>query len=169
MDLNSDKSKTIFSSLLIIILITITIDLWQDFNTGSGFGHLLTEFLIAVVVGIGLFLLWSKNEDLKKEIQIKDLDLVKMKAVAEKWKSENAQLIQGLSSAIDKQLENWHLTPSEKDVALLLLKGLSLKEIADIRSVSERTVRQQSIGIYQKSHLAGRAELSAFFLEDLLK
>lgn len=169
MDLNSDKSKAIFSTLLAIILVTITIDLWQDFNTGSGFGHLFTEFIIAFIVGVGLFLLWSNTENLKKEIQVKDHDLVHLKAVADKWKKENAQLINGLSAAIDQQLENWHLTPSEKEVALLLLKGLSLKEIADVRSVSERTVRQQSIGIYQKSNLAGRAELSAFFLEDLLK
>jgi hypothetical protein len=29
-------------------------------------------------------------------------------------------------------------------------------------------VRQQAIAVYRKSGLAGRAELSAFFLEDLL-
>jgi hypothetical protein len=29
-------------------------------------------------------------------------------------------------------------------------------------------VRQQSLAVYRKAGLAGRAELSAFFLEDLL-
>jgi DNA-binding NarL/FixJ family response regulator len=53
-------------------------------------------------------------------------------------------------------------------VALLLLKGLAHKEIADARETSERTVRQQSLAIYRKAGLSGRAELSAFFLEDLL-
>jgi len=33
---------------------------------------------------------------------------------------------------------------------------------------SERTVRQHAVAVYRKSGLAGRAELSAFFLEDLL-
>ncbi len=33
---------------------------------------------------------------------------------------------------------------------------------------SERTVRQHAIAVYSKSGLAGRAELAAFFLEDLL-
>ena len=33
---------------------------------------------------------------------------------------------------------------------------------------SERTVRQHAVSVYRKSGLAGRAELSAFFLEDLL-
>jgi DNA-binding NarL/FixJ family response regulator len=50
----------------------------------------------------------------------------------------------------------------------LLLKGLSHKEIANLRSTSEATIRQQAASIYQKSSLSGRAALSAFFLEDLL-
>jgi DNA-binding NarL/FixJ family response regulator len=53
-------------------------------------------------------------------------------------------------------------------VALLLLKGLSFKEIAQVRNASERTVRQQALAVYAKSGLGGRAELAAFFLEDLL-
>jgi len=52
-------------------------------------------------------------------------------------------------------------------VTLLLLKGLSHKEVATARAVSERTVREQSRSIYNKSGLTGRAALSAFFLEDL--
>jgi DNA-binding NarL/FixJ family response regulator len=53
-------------------------------------------------------------------------------------------------------------------VALLLLKGLSHKEVATVRAVSERTVREQARSIYSKTGLTGRAALSAFFLEDLL-
>lgn len=52
--------------------------------------------------------------------------------------------------------------------ALLLLKGLSHKVIAEVRATSERTVRQQALAVYRKAGLAGRAELAAFFLEDLL-
>ena len=33
---------------------------------------------------------------------------------------------------------------------------------------SERTVRRRAVSVYRKSGLAGRADLSAFFLEDLL-
>ena len=53
-------------------------------------------------------------------------------------------------------------------MALLLLKGLSNKEIAAVRAASERTVREQARSIYSKAGLTGRAALSAFFLEDLL-
>jgi DNA-binding CsgD family transcriptional regulator len=87
---------------------------------------------------------------------------------AARWRSDAAALISGLSAAIDLQLARWELTPAERDIALLLLKGLSHKEIATIRAVSETTVRQQARTLYRKAGLSGRNELSAFFLEDLL-
>ena len=59
------------------------------------------------------------------------------------------------------------LTASECDVASLMLKGLSHKEIAQIRNSSAATVRQQAAAIYGKSGLTSRAELAAYFLEDL--
>jgi len=51
---------------------------------------------------------------------------------------------------------------------LLLLKGLSHKEIAEVRNVSETTVRHQARSLYRKAGLSGRNDLAAFFLEDLL-
>ncbi|MCP4037721.1 MAG: LuxR family transcriptional regulator, partial [bacterium] len=69
---------------------------------------------------------------------------------------------------IDAQFDRWSLTPTERQVALLLLKGLGHKEVAATLDRSERTVRQHAIAVYRKSGLGGRAELAAFFLEDLL-
>ena len=63
----------------------------------------------------------------------------------------------------------WSLTTAEREVALLMLKGLRHKDIASLRGTSERTVRQQALTIYKKAHLDGRTDLAAFFLEDLLQ
>ena len=87
---------------------------------------------------------------------------------AERWRGENHQLVSGLSAAIKAQFQAWSLTEAESDIGLLLLKGLSHKEIADIRHTSERTVREQTRSLYRKSNLSGRNDLAAFFLEDLL-
>ena len=94
--------------------------------------------------------------------------LAASRAEAARWKQDTADLIGGLGAAIDRQLERWALTTAEKEVALLLLKGLSHKEVATVRSVSETTVRQQARALYKKAGLGGRADLAAFFLEDLL-
>ena len=50
----------------------------------------------------------------------------------------------------------------------MLLGGLSPKELAAVRGVSDHAVRQQARSLDAEAGLSGRAELSAFFLEDLL-
>ncbi len=81
---------------------------------------------------------------------------------------EAAEALRGLGEAIDAQFERWGLTPAEREVGLLMLKGLSHREIAEARSIGEATVRQQAQALYRKSGLRNRSDLSAFFLEDLL-
>jgi DNA-binding NarL/FixJ family response regulator len=87
---------------------------------------------------------------------------------AKRWNRDAQNLLEGLGAAIDRQFERWDLTPAEREVALLQLKGLRHKTIAELRKTSERTVRQQALAIYRKSGLNGRSDLAAFFLEDLL-
>jgi len=89
-------------------------------------------------------------------------------ADASRWRSEARDLMIGLAEAIDQQFDRWGLTPAEKEVALLLLKGLSHKDIAEMRAVTEATARQQARAVYKKGGLSGRHDLAAFFLEDLM-
>lgn len=83
------------------------------------------------------------------------------------WRQQSRRFLDGLSRAIESQFTAWNLTAAEADVAGLLLKGASLREIAGLRRTSEATIRQQAQNIYRKSGLASRSELSAYFLEDL--
>jgi DNA-binding CsgD family transcriptional regulator len=86
----------------------------------------------------------------------------------DRWREKATRLLHGLGVEIEAQFARWGLTPAEKQVALLLLKGLGHKEAAHVLDRSERTIRQHAVAVYRKSGLAGRAELAAFFLEDLL-
>ena len=74
----------------------------------------------------------------------------------------------GQSGPIQKQFEQWSLSKSEADIALLLLKGFTLREVAAFRSTTEATVRQQSIQIYQKANVEGRHQLAGFFIKGLM-
>jgi DNA-binding CsgD family transcriptional regulator len=69
---------------------------------------------------------------------------------------------------MDRQFEEWGMTAAEREVGLLILKGLSHKEIAALRATTEATVRQQAQAIYRKAKLPGKTAFSAYFLEDLL-
>ena len=97
---------------------------------------------------------------------IRDLDAARIQG--RQWRDETRALLKGLGEAIDRQFVTWKLTEAEREVGLLILKGMSLKEIAGMRVTSERTIRAQARSIYAKAGLSGRAALSAFFLEDLL-
>ena len=84
------------------------------------------------------------------------------------WKASANAALEGLGRAIDAQFRTWHLTPTEREVALMLLKGYGHKEIAALTNRSERTVRQHAGVVYEKARLSGRAELAAYFLNDLM-
>jgi DNA-binding NarL/FixJ family response regulator len=65
--------------------------------------------------------------------------------------------LEGLGRAIDRQFDAWGLTPAEREVALLILKGHGHKQIAGLTGRSERTVRQRAVAVYDKAGLgAGR-------------
>ena len=73
-----------------------------------------------------------------------------------------------LSDVIEGQFTAWTLTPAERDVGLLALKGLDVAEIAELRGAAHGTVRAQLTRIYSKAGVSGRAQFAAFFVEDLL-
>ncbi len=73
-----------------------------------------------------------------------------------------------LSDVIERQFQAWALTPAERDVAFLALKGLDVAEIAEMRGAAAGTVRAQLTRIYAKAGVSGRAQFAAFFVEDLL-
>lgn len=70
---------------------------------------------------------------------------------------------------LQERFEEWGLTPSEKDVALFAIKGLSTAEIASLRSTSEGTVKAQTNAIYRKAGVTGRPQLLSLFIEDLMR
>jgi DNA-binding CsgD family transcriptional regulator len=94
-------------------------------------------------------------------------DLARAVALGEAWRAGNRAALDDLAAAIRDQFEAWSLTPAEADIAGLLLKGVSLRDIAVLRRTSDATIRQQAQSVYRKSGLAGRRELAAYFLESL--
>lgn len=130
--------------------------------------HAAIELTLMAVAVVAAVVLWSRFLALRRREHLLMGDLDRARAEAARWKRDASDVLRGLGAAIDAQFERWGLSSAEREVALLLLKGLAHKEIADVRGTSEKTVRQQALSAYRKAGLAGRAELSAFFLEDLL-
>ena len=74
----------------------------------------------------------------------------------------------GLTREIEKQFNSWQLTPSEKEVAWLILKGISYSDIAKVKDISKRTVDQHSGSIFKKSNSSNRHEFVSGFIEEIL-
>lgn len=147
--------------MFLIIAVLIGRDLINDYKEGAGWSHLGIELLVLCAAASGIGFLWHQLSRTRQ-------GLGEAIAEAEQWRNENRQLLLGLGAAIQNQFSCWNLSKAEAEVGLLLLKGLSHKEIGKTRQTSERTAREQARALYRKSALSGRSALSSFFLEDLL-
>ena len=156
------------AGLLLAITLVGLVDLKLDAPSEWLSVHILFEVCF-ILLGLGgaAYMAWGWYETQRSLSQVQHA-LSLRQAERDAWSQRARDLLAGLGRAIDIQLEAWQLTPAEKETAFFLLKGYSHKEIAQFCTKSERTVRQQAVAVYRKSGLAGRAELSAFFLEDLL-
>ena len=141
-------------ALFVAVALLVGSDLLADAGSGAGALHLGTEGVAAMVALAGAA--WFGRL------------IVGERAEAVSWRSRAEELLAGVGNSIDEQFAAWSLSPAECEVGLLLLKGLSFKEIAQVRNTGERTAREQAGAIYKKAGVAGRAELSAWFIEDLL-
>ncbi|MFO1051182.1 MAG: helix-turn-helix transcriptional regulator [Planctomycetota bacterium] len=172
-----EAPRSLFVAIVFALVATFAAtDLLADLREGTTWRHTAIEggIILCALAGLASFVgryasLRRREREARSELRALGLHLETTRQEAERWRAEARDALDGLSLAIDRQLARWGLTPAEKEIALLLLKGLSHKEIAVARHVSETTVRQQSRGIYKKAGIEGRHELAAFFLEDLLQ
>lgn len=156
------------AAILLAVTLLVGLDMVSDARAGGSTAHLLLEVAVMAAALAGAVLLWGQLFAARRRARALQVDLRRAEADVARFRAEAEEHVRGLGAAIDHQFARWELSPAEREVALLLLKGLASKEIADVRRTSERTVRQQALSVYRKAKLAGRAELAAFFLEDLL-
>ena len=62
-------------------------------------------------------------------------------------------------SSLELQPGNRRLSPREAEVALLLARRMTMREIGEYLGISARTVERHALHIYQKLNLSGRREL----------
>jgi DNA-binding CsgD family transcriptional regulator len=160
-DAGQKLARIVSAAIFGLIAVLIGLDLLLDSRDGVGALHIALEgsVLIAALTGMVTML---------RRFGRVSTDLARARDDAERWRRQHQSLLQGLSAAIRSQFDDWRFTQAEAEIGFLLLKGLSHKEIAEVRGTSERTAREQARSVYAKADLSGRSELSAFFLEDLL-
>jgi len=160
--------RLLLAAVLVATIVGGAIDLYLDAPESWWSAHVIFELLLlaaAVATSIVLWRGWWQSRRTLAEAQVA---LASHVAEREAWRASARTALADFARAVDDRFAAWGLTPTERDVALRLLKGHSHKQVAFETGRSERTVRQHAVAVYHKSGLSGRAELSAFFLEDLL-
>ena len=170
MDMTDVGSRVGVIAILLFVAIAalIGVDVTAYYRSGAEVSHLLAEAAVMLGAFAGAAILWRQLGSARQEARELSVDFLAARQEAERYRNEARDALLGLGEAIDRQFLRWQLSPAEREVGLLLLKGLSHKEVAAARSTGETTIRQQALAIYRKSGLRNRSELSAFFLEDLL-
>jgi len=162
------RPRLLMAGAFTLIAILVGWDLVSDQGAGVDTLHLVIEFLVLLIAAAsGMFLIlrdWQQRRRLRELAG----QIHQVRADSARWRARYQDTIRGLGNAIQAQFVEWNLSAAESEIALLILKGLGLGEIAALRDTSERTVREQARAVYRKSGTANRASLSAFFLEDLL-
>jgi DNA-binding CsgD family transcriptional regulator len=167
MEDESRGMRLVLAGVLAAIVAGGIVDLVLDAPESWRSGHVLYELALILGGAAGAIWLWRNWKRAAESATALRRSLGERQAERDAWRHRAAQSLQGLARAVSEQFREWNLTPAEREVALLLLKGQSHKEIAAATGRSERTVRQHAVAAYQKAGLGGRAELAAFFLGDL--
>ncbi|MBO6550572.1 MAG: LuxR family transcriptional regulator [Rhizobiales bacterium] len=116
--------------------------------------HLILEGLAALALIAGVIYLMHELRDLLDRMASMEFGL----------RVARGEMIILIESFFD----HWQLTPSEREIALLILKGIDNDSIAKMRGTAQGTVRAQCTQIYAKAKVDGRTQLLSIFMEELL-
>lgn len=154
--------------LFLFVMVGVGVDLFLDRPDTWLSLHVALEVMIVLVsLGAATYLAagwYATRMRLAEEVEASH----RLREERQQWEDRASDVLATLGSAISDRFDGWDLTPTERKVALMILKGLSHKRIARVTGTSERTVRQHAVAVYRKSGLNGRAALAGFFLEPLL-
>lgn len=115
--------------------------------------HLVFEGVAALALICGVVYLMYELRDLLSRMEAMDVGIRAARGE--------------MTTLIDVFFDQWQLTPSEREIAQFILKGISNEAIAQMRGTAPSTVRAQCTRIYQKAEVDGRAQLLSVFMEEL--
>jgi DNA-binding CsgD family transcriptional regulator len=160
--------ELLFIALLAGIILGNFADFIIDTRQGASFLHLFEEGVVILASGVMLGWLLRDLYRQRRELESLRREIAGARKPPARQAAEPFADRRRLADAIRQQFREWQLTRSEQEVGLLLLKGLSFKEIAALRDTHEKTVRAQASAIYRKAGVDGRHAFSAWFIEDFL-
>jgi DNA-binding NarL/FixJ family response regulator len=144
---------------MLFFAIDVLIDIQEHFAkghtyTGGEAVHLVFELAAVVALGYGAWTMRTYVLFLRKQ-GVRD--------------HQTIALLQGrFESVLQDRFEDWALTAAERDVTNLIIKGLSVADIAAARNTAPGTVKAQSTALFRKIGVSSKAELMSTILDEFL-
>ena len=159
----------IFAVLVLIVLGTSAVEIIQEFAAGETLADMtddLLRFFLSAAV-IGAFACEYRIQ--RREVGKLSSQLNNARGKLASLEASSQELANQYRAVMQKQFDAWKFTASEQDVVIGMLKGLSFREIAQLRDTREKTMRQQASSVYRKAGVSSRNQLAAWFFEDMLE
>ena len=160
--------RVLFSVFVLFVFGMSTFEIVSEFSAGETVEEMADDLLRFVFSAVLLAILVSEHIAQRRELADLRDQLSKARGQLAKIDSQAAGIASQYRAVMQKQFDAWQLSKSEQDVVIGMLKGLSFREIAELRGTREKTVRQQASTVYRKAGVGSRNELTAWFFEDML-
>jgi len=142
--------------ILVAFILYVGFDLLMDIFLDADFEmDDLIDFVLVYIAGFFAFRELARYRQLAETVR--------------EEKEKNLILSGKLSELMQHRFDEWSLTSVEKATAWLIIRGFSIKEIAELRSVSAKTVQNHLTSIYAKSKTRNRVEFATSFIELLFE
>lgn len=154
-----ERRATIIAGLILVQAVSAVFfigDVIGDFRNSGHLGdpHQMLESIAALALVAGVIFLMIELRGLLSRMS-------DMQTGLDVARGQMAEVIEAF-------FDEWKLTGAERDVAIMIVKGLDNDSIARIRNTAPGTVRAQATRIYDKSGTEGRAQFISSFLEELM-
>ena len=126
----------------------------HELYTIEQLAHLIFEIAAVLALSIGLIDSLSYTKSLRNQNHSQSQSLYYLR--------------EDFDAFMKEKFAHWELSPAERDIALLLLKGLPTDKIASLRNVASGTIKVQSHRVFQKAGVGSRIELMSLFMEEFI-
>ncbi len=154
-----ERRATVLAGIIILQALCAAFfigDVLTDMREGAHLNHALlaAESVAAIALSGGVIFLMIELRRLLNRMNDMDAGL---------------RVAQGqLAEVMDGLFDDWNLTAAERDIAVMICKGLDNDEIARVRQTAAGTVRAQVTSVYAKSGAHGRSQFVSLFLDELM-
>lgn len=94
--------------------------------------------------------------------------VARLNAAVSFYKKDTSYSQKYFINTVNQQFENWQLSDFEIKLALLLLKGMTISEIALMLGKKEFVIEKKAREIYIKANVKDRYELISYFINELI-